>query len=73
MLHNMLQLKQAVDDVDGFLDWVQILSLELTTETIQISCYWVSLGQGNVIRYFGRCVACWTPNDPSGEGYIRGR
>ena len=40
MLNNLLKLKQAIGKEDEFLGKIQVISVELTLETLAISCYW---------------------------------
>ncbi len=73
MLSNLLQLRQACGKEKDFFHNVHVLSLELTTESIQLSCYWASRHSNGEASYHGKSLACWSPNDPSGKGYIDAR
>jgi hypothetical protein len=51
-----------------FFDRIHVMSAELTTETIQLSCYWATRKEGE-ISYWGKTIRCWSPNDPTGESF----
>ncbi len=75
MLNNMLCIKQALgkEAVEAFLNQIHVASLELTTETIQISGYWASSAADGSVKFYGITVGCWTPNDPEGKQFGQAR
>ena len=72
MLNNLLQLRKAVGKEDVFYNKSHVMSLELTVESIHLSCYW-AIKEASTVKFYGQCVGCWTPNDPTGAGYREAR
>jgi len=75
MLNNMLCIKQALgkEAVEAFLGKIHVASLELTTETIQISGYWASSAADGSIKFYAMTVGWWTTNDPEGKQFSQAR
>ncbi|MCJ1407304.1 hypothetical protein MMC19_001375 [Ptychographa xylographoides] len=69
MLSILTRIATAAGTIDtDFFDRVHVMSAELTTETIQLSCYWATRREGQ-ISYWGKTIRCWSPNDPTGESF----
>jgi len=64
MLSNLLHLKQKCgeDSGSGFFNKIHVLSLEASTETIQISCYWATRDDNEKVRYYGTVLQSWDPS-----------
>ena len=60
MLANLLEVWNAClgENTDGFLNKVHTMSLELTAETVHLSCYWARKENGE-IKYYGRSLYGW--------------
>lgn len=67
MLSNLLYLKRFFpkEKQDGFFNKVHVMSLELTAESIQLSCYWATRGKGDNVNYYGMKLRTWTPYETS--------
>lgn len=63
MLSNFLSLRQFYKDEkeNEFFNKVHVMSLELTAESIQLSCYWATRSEGSDIKYYGMKLRTWTP------------
>jgi hypothetical protein len=73
MLSNLFQLRQASGNEKDFFGKVHVMSVELTTESVNLSCYWaIQLGTTE-INYYGLSLGCWSPNDPTGKSYREAR
>ncbi len=62
MLSNLWRIRQFYDkEKEGeFFNNVHALSLQLTAETIQVSCYWATRNGNGKIRFYGTEVRTWT-------------
>ena len=60
MLANLLRVWNAClgENTDGFFNKVHAMSLELTAETVHLSCYWARKENGEII-YYGRSLYGW--------------
>ncbi|MCJ1472454.1 hypothetical protein MMC13_001102 [Lambiella insularis] len=63
MLNNLLQLKRAVGKEEEFYNNIHVLSVQFTTETITLSCYWTTRGEEEEIRFHGYRVKSWLVED----------
>ena len=63
MLSNLLHLKRKCGEESelGFFNRVHVLSLEISTESIQISCYWATRVDKEQVRYYGMMLQSWNP------------
>ena len=50
---------------EEFFNKVHAMSLELTAESIQLSCYWAVRGESGDVKYYGMQLRTWTPKDGS--------
>jgi hypothetical protein len=65
----LVRIATAAGTIDtDFFDRIHVMSAELTTETIQLSCYWATCKEGE-ISFWGKTIRCWSPNDPTGESF----
>jgi hypothetical protein len=53
-----------------FFNRIHVMSAELTTETIQLSCYWATREEGE-IGFWGKTIRCWSPKDPPAKASKR--
>lgn len=60
MLANLLDIWKLGlgENTDGFFNKVHAMSLELTKETVQLSCYWARKENGG-IKFYGRSINAW--------------
>ncbi len=72
MLNNLLSLKRAVGKEEEFFNQTHILSVEFTTETVTLSCYWASRHDDEGIKYHGRRVKSWLVDDPQTKASVFG-
>jgi hypothetical protein len=68
MISIFMRIATAAGTIDtDFFGWIHVMSAELTTETIQLSCYWATR-EGD-ISFWGKTIRCWSPNDLTGESF----
>lgn len=61
MLSNLWTLRQASGKLDEFYNKTHVMSLELTAESVQLSCYWaVSHTETHGIRWYGMNIDTWS-------------
>ena len=72
MVNNLLLLKQAAGNDDDFFGKIRALSVEFTTETITLSCYWATREKDGEILYHGRRARVWLIDDPRAKPGIFG-
>ena len=67
MLYNLLRIREACPgkETDDFFNKVHAMSLELTADVVQLSCYWAARDGDGTINYYGRVTHVWTPYDGS--------
>ena len=58
MLANLFEIWKLNQDEDGFFNKVHAMSLELTKESIQLSCYWARKSDQG-IEFYGRALYGW--------------
>lgn len=70
MLANLLKVWNVClgENTDGFFNKVHAMSLEVTAETVHLSCYWARK-EKREIKYYGRSLYSWILS--STEGYKR--
>jgi len=63
MLSNLLYLKKKCGKSgdDSFFNRVHVLTAEITTETVQLSCYWATRSESEGVKYYGMRLASWSP------------
>ena len=63
MLSNLWHIRQFYnkEKEDEFFNKVHALSLQLTPESIQLSCYWAARGDNGRIMFYGTEISTWTP------------
>lgn len=73
MLSNLQELAKAARNEDAFFNKIHTLSLELTTDTVQLSYYWATCGQDGQVRLYGDVLNTWglrsKSSDPFKEAY----
>ncbi|KAI4126370.1 MAG: hypothetical protein LQ347_005002 [Umbilicaria vellea] len=70
MLSNLLKLRRASGKEQDFFNKIHAMSLEFTSETVQLSCYWaIQDGNPSEVRYYGMSIGSWSVVDPNGKGY----
>ena len=69
MPSNLRRLRNETSNQSLFYDKFHAMSLELTPESINLSCYWAKEKDGGSVTYYGKTLGCWSPNDPSGSSY----
>ena len=67
MLYNLLRIREAClgKETEDFFNKVHAMSLELTADVVQLSCYWAARDGDGTINYYGRVTHVWTPYDGS--------
>jgi hypothetical protein len=69
MISILMRIATTAGTIDtDFFGYVHVMSVELTTETIQLSCYWATRNEGET-HFWGKTIRCWSPNDPTGESF----
>ena len=58
MLRNLQQVRKAAGKEQSFYNKIQAITLELTTESIEICYYWAVQDEVGVVRYYGQAVNC---------------
>ncbi|MCJ1357485.1 MAG: hypothetical protein MMC33_007481 [Icmadophila ericetorum] len=72
MLSNLLSLRRYVGKEDDFFNKVHALSVQCTTETIELSCYWAIKPSNDDVKYYGRSVKIWMDSErPSSDSEYR--
>lgn len=75
MLSNLLALKEkaqntTADKIDeSFFDKIHVMGMELTDQTVSLSCYWVARSDTGIIRYIGTRLQIWALCDRTGDSY----
>ena len=66
MLSNLWHIRQFYDEEthDAFFNKVHALSLQLTHEVIQLSCYWATRKQDGNLKFYGTEVDIWPISKP---------
>lgn len=58
MLSNMFELKRKCGNEEAFFNKVHVIGIELTAESVQLSCYWACRNDLGVVEYFGKMLQC---------------
>ena len=66
MLSNLFELKWKCGNEEAFFNKVHVIGVELTAESVQLSCYWACRTDIGVVEYFGKRVQCWSLFDETG-------
>lgn len=63
MLSNLLYSKKKCgkSNDDSFFNKVHVLTAGITTETVQLSCYWATRSESEGVKYYGMQLASWSP------------
>ncbi|MCJ1279656.1 hypothetical protein MMC21_007480 [Puttea exsequens] len=59
MLSNLRELMKAALKEAEFFNKIHVLSLELTVETVQLSCYWATCSKNGQVVYYGKALDSW--------------
>lgn len=73
MLSNMFELKRKCGNEGTFFDKIHVIGVELTAESVQLSCYWSSRNSIGAIEHFGKRVQCWSLFDETGDSLREAR
>ncbi len=73
MLSNLFELKRKCGDEEAFFDKVHVIGVELTAESVQLSCYWARRNDAGDIEYLGKRVQCWSLSDRTGDSLRQAR
>ena len=73
MLSNLFELKRKCGDEEAFFNKVHVIGVELTAESVQLSCYWACRNDAGDIEYFGKRVQCWSLLDQTGDSLRQAR
>lgn len=61
LLSNLLSLRRWSKKEDDFYNKIHVMSLELTAESIQLSCYWATAGKNpGEVKYYGMRLETWS-------------
>ena len=60
MLSNLLHIRKFYREEEEFFNKVHAMSLELTAESIQLSCYWAVRGESGDVKYYSMQLRTWT-------------
>jgi hypothetical protein len=64
-----MRIATAAGTIDtNVFDQIHVMSAELTTEIIQLECYWATREEEE-ISFLGKTIRCWSPNNPTGESF----
>ena len=67
MLSNLFELKRKCGNEKTFFNKVHVIGVELTAESVQLSCYWSCRKNNGGIEYFGKMLQCWSLFDETGD------
>lgn len=70
MLSNLRELMKAALKEAEFFNKIHAISLQLTTETVQLSYYWATRSQDGQVSYYGNVLATWTPSSHRDEEFV---
>ncbi|MCJ1390939.1 hypothetical protein MMC18_003800 [Xylographa bjoerkii] len=66
MFNNMLKLKRIVGKEEEFLGKIQVMTLDLTTETMALCCHWAIRNDAGNLEYHSRCLSSEGSGNPTG-------
>ena len=67
MLSNLFELKRKCGNEEAFFNKVHVIGVELTAESVQLSCYWSCRNNIGGVEYFGKRLQCWSLFDETGD------
>ncbi len=67
MLSNLFELKRKCGNEEAFFNKVHVIGVELTAESVQLSCYWSCRNNIGGVEYFGKRLQCWCLFDETGN------
>lgn len=73
MLSNLFELKRKCGNEEAFFNKVHVIRVELTAESVQLSCYWACRNDIGVVQYFGKRLQCWSLFDETGDSLRNAR
>ena len=73
MLSNLFELKQKCGNEEAFFNKVHVIGVELTAESVQLSCYWSCRNDLGGVEYFGKRLQCWSLFDETGDSLRNAR
>ena len=73
MLSNLFELKRKCRNEEAFFNKVHVIGVELTAESVQLSCYWACRNDIGIVEYFGKSLQCWSLFDVTGESLRNAR
>ncbi|KAK0513920.1 hypothetical protein JMJ35_003642 [Cladonia borealis] len=73
MLSNLFELKRKCGNEETFFNKVHVIGVELTAESVQLSCYWACRNDIGVVEYFGERLQCWSLFDATGDSLRNAR
>lgn len=73
MLSNLFELKRKCGNEETFFNKIHVISVELTAESVQLSCYWSSRNNIGAIEHFGKRLQCWSLFDETGNSLRNAR
>ena len=73
MLSNLFELKRKCGNEEDFFNKVHVIGVELTAESVQLSCYWSCRNSIGDVECFGKRLQCWTLFDETGDSLRNAR
>ena len=73
MLSNLFELKRKRGNEQAFFTKVHVIGVELTAESVQLSCYWARQNDIGIVEYFGKSLQCWSLFDATGDSLRNAR
>lgn len=73
MLSNLRELMKAAAKEADFFNKVHVLSLQLTSESIQLSYYWATRSEDGQVSFYGNVLETWSPNNQRDGQYDKAR
>jgi hypothetical protein len=64
MLFDLWQVQRAACKETEFLDKIQVITMCLTTESVELSYHWATMTDGK-IRFYSKVFDCWSLNNKS--------
>ena len=73
MLSNLFELKRKCGNGEAFFNKVHVIGVELTAESVQLSCYWARRNDIGIVEYFGKSLQRWSLFDATGDSLRNAR
>ena len=73
MLSNLFELKRKCGNEEDFFNKVHVIDVELTAESVQLSCYWSCRNNIGGVECFGKRLQCWSLFDETGDSLRNAR